>query len=183
MKRAKIWSGAVGFILGASTIGAGLALAEPAHKPAAPPVPYFVKTAASLTDLEKTLQGNGAHGADLLKPGPMALEIVWRHEEDYEQQELELHDAKDHVFYVTEGQAVFTLGGELEAPREISPGEWRAARSKASQKIEVKKGDLIFIPHGTVHSRSAKGRRFTMLQLSFWPNGPPKPAPAASAKK
>jgi quercetin dioxygenase-like cupin family protein len=159
--------------------------AEPTRGPTAAVTPFFVKSAASLAELEKTLEGKGAHGATLLNPGASPLEIVWRHEEDYEQAEVEVHDRKEHVFFVTEGQATFTLGGQLVAPREISPGEWKAQSSRSSQTIEVQKGDLIFIPSGTVHSRSAKGRRFTMLQLSFWPRGllPPRPPapPAAHA--
>jgi quercetin dioxygenase-like cupin family protein len=155
--------------------------ADPARKPATAPVPYVVKSAASLADLEKTLQGKGGHSAELVKPGAVALEVVWRHEEDHEGKELEVHDGKDHVFFVTEGQAALTLGGELESPREISSGEWRGARAKGSQIIEAKKGDLIFIPHGTVHGRSAKGSRFTMLQLSFWPGGAPGVTTTAAA--
>jgi mannose-6-phosphate isomerase-like protein (cupin superfamily) len=154
---------------------------QPAHVPSAAPAPYFVKSAASLADLEKTLAGKGAHSGDLLKPGATALEIVWRHEEDYEQAELELHDGKDHVFFVTDGQAAFTLGGELVAPREISAGEWKAKTSRNSEVVEARKGDLLFIPHGTVHGRSAKGQKFTMLQLSFWPGGAPAPRTAAAA--
>ena len=134
--------------------------------------------AASLAEVEKTLQGKGGHGADLLKPGATAVEIVWRHEEDFEQTELELHDGKDHVFFVTDGQASLTLGGELVAPREISPGEWKAAKATNSKTVDVAKGDLVFIPHGTVHGRSAKGRHFTMLLVSFYPGGAPAPAPA-----
>ena len=146
----------------------------PARKPAVAPVPYFVKTAASLAEVEKTLQGKGAHGADLLKPGPnQQVEIVWRHEEDYEQTELELHDGKDHVFFVTDGQATLTLGGEMVAPREVSPGEWKAAKATNARTVEVGKGDLVFIPHGTVHGRSAKGRRFNMMIISFWSVPPP----------
>jgi beta-lactamase class A len=148
-----------------------------ARRPAAAPAAYFVKSAASLADLERTLQGKGAHGADLLKPGATAIEIVLRHEDDYEQAELELHDGKDHVFFVTDGQASLTLGGELIAPREISPGEWKAATAANARTVDVAKGDLVFIPHGTVHGRSAKGRRFTMVIVSFLPGGPP-PAPA-----
>lgn len=146
-----------------------------ARAPSTAPAPYFVKSGASLAELEKTLEGKGAHSADLLKPGATALEIVWRHEEDYEQKELEVHDGKDHVFFVTDGAATFTLGGVLTDPREISAGEWRAARATESKTVEAHKGDLVFIPHGTVHGRSAKGRRFTMLQISFWPGGAPKP--------
>jgi quercetin dioxygenase-like cupin family protein len=146
------------------------------RRPAVAPAANFVKSAATLAELEKTLEGKGAKSADLLKPGPTAIEIVARHEDDYEQAELELHDGKDHVFFVTDGQATLTLGGELVAPREVSSGEWKAARSTGSRTIDVAKGDLVFIPHGTVHGRSAKGRRFTMLIVSFFPGGPPAPA-------
>src|SRR5205814_2409586 len=145
------------------------------------PVPYLVKSAASLAEIEKGLGGEGGHGADLVKPGPVALEVVWKHEQDNEQKELEVHDGRDHVFFVTEGKATFKIGGELEAPHEISPGEWRAAKVKGAQTVELKKGDLVFIPHGTPHWRSSKGSTFTMLQLSFWPGG--APAAASSAKK
>jgi quercetin dioxygenase-like cupin family protein len=157
--------------------------AETTPGPAPAAVAYFVKSAASLADIEKTLEGKGAHGADLLKPGPSAVEIVWRHEEDFESPEAEVHDGKDHVFFVTDGQATFTLGGQLVEPRTPSPGEWKAARTKDSQKVEVHKGDLLFIPHGTVHGRSAKGRRFTMLQISFWPGGAPPPKKEAAPMK
>jgi mannose-6-phosphate isomerase-like protein (cupin superfamily) len=159
----------------------GRARADAPRAPAAAPVPYFVKTAASLADLENTMQGPGPHNGSLLKPGATALEIVWRHEEDYEQKDVELHDGRDHVFFVTDGRATLTLGGELVAPREVSPGEWKAASSRNSQTVDVAKGDLIFIPHGTAHGRSAKGRHFTMLQLSFWPGGAPAPRSATGS--
>lgn len=149
----------------------------PVYAPVTVPAGYFVKTAASLAALEKTLQGQGGRAATILKPGPGPIEITLRHEEDWEQPELELHEAKDHVVIVTEGQATITLGGQLVAPHQISPGEWQAARSMRSQTVEVAKGDLLFIPHGTVHGRSVKGRRFTMLLLSFWPGGAPAAVP------
>lgn len=160
--------------------GARPARTAPARKPAVAPTSYFVKTAASLAEVEKTLQGKGGHAADLLKPQATGIEIVWRHEEDFAQAELELHDGKDHVFFVTDGQASLTLGGEMVAPREVSPGEWKAAKSTNSRTVDVGKGDLVFIPHGTVHGRSVKGR-FTMMIISFYPGGPPPPAPAPAA--
>jgi mannose-6-phosphate isomerase-like protein (cupin superfamily) len=156
---------------------------EPVYAPMNAPAGYFVKTAASIADIEKTLQGRGGHTSTILNPGPGPIEISWRHEEDWEQPELELHEGKDHVFFVTEGQATITLGGQLMAPHQISPGEWKAARSTHSQTVEVRKGDLLFIPHGTVHGRSVKGRRFTMLLLSFWPSGAPAPVPSKAPGK
>lgn len=170
------WVGMVA-LLQASTLSAGNAPAEPVGPAYAPATGYFVKTAASIADLEKTLQGKGGHAAPILKPGPGPIEITWRHEEDWELGYLELHEGKDHVFFVTEGQATITLGGQLVEPHQISPGEWQAAKSTRSQTVDVAKGDLLFIPHGTVHGRSVKGKRFTMLLLSFWPGGAPPPAP------
>src|SRR5262245_22819854 len=131
------------FLLAVAVALPSMVHAEPARVPAPAPAPYFVKSAASLADLEKTLQGKGAHSGDLLKPGATALEIVWRHEEDYEQKEVELHDGKDHVFFVTEGQATFTLGGQMVAAREVSPGEWHAGRAGSGQRSEEGSGDRI----------------------------------------
>jgi quercetin dioxygenase-like cupin family protein len=169
-------------VAGGVSVSAGAADpgAVPGRAPVRAPAPYVVKSAASLAEVEKTLEGHGGHGADLVKPGATAVEVVWRHEEDHESKDLEVHDGKDHVFFVTDGEATFTLGGELVDPREISAGEWRAPVSRKSDTVEAHKGDLIFIPHGTVHGRSAKGRRFTMLQISFWPGGAPG-APMAAA--
>ena len=166
------------FFFAADAPAAPAAPAATARRPVAPPVPYFVKSAASLAELEKTLQGKGGKAGDLLKPAATSIEIVLRHEEDFEQAEHEIHDGKDHIFFVTDGQATLTLGGELVAPKEISPGEWRSPKSANSKTVDVAKGDLIFIPHGTLHGRSVKGKRFTMVIASFFPNGPPPPAPA-----
>ena len=147
----------------------------PAYAPDAAGPSYFVKTATSLADLEKTMQGKGAHKGELLKPGPGPIEITWQHEEDYETPGVELHEGKDHIFFVTDGQATFTLGGRLVSAHEISPGEWKAPKSTLSKSVDVGKGDLLFIPHGVAHGRSIKGRHFTMLLVSFWPGGAPPP--------
>jgi mannose-6-phosphate isomerase-like protein (cupin superfamily) len=172
------WLGALALLQAAAPAAAGEA--GPAY--ASPTAPgYFVKTAASIAEVEKTLQGQGGHAVQFLKPGPGPIEITVRHEEDWVQPTLELHEGKDHVFFVTEGQATITLGGELVEPQKISAGEWTAARSSHSKTVEVSKGDLLFIPHGTVHGRNVKGKRFTMLLLSFWPGGAPAPAPEKAA--
>ena len=155
--------------------------APPARKPAAATSPYVVKSAASLADVEKTLQGPGGHGSTLVAPAPnVALEAVWRHEENKEAGGLESHDGKDHVFFITEGHGVFVLGGEMDSPKEISPGEWRAPKGKGGKEVTADKGDFVFIPHGVVHGRG-KGGKFTMLLLSFWPGGVPAAVLAAPA--
>jgi mannose-6-phosphate isomerase-like protein (cupin superfamily) len=174
-----------------ATLAAGGAHAQPAAPAPAPatgrkPAPaagsYVLKTAASLAEAEKAFKGPGGQGSTLVPSGPnTALEAVWRHEENKEATGLESHDGRDHVFFITEGHAVFVLGGELEDPREISPGEWRAAKAKGTKEVVVDKGGFLFIPHGLVHGRG-KGAKFTMLLLSFWPGGAPPPAPPAAPK-
>ena len=157
------------------------AATAPARKPATAPMPYLIKSAGSLAEIEKTLLGPGGHAATLVAPTPQtALEVAWRHEENAEDGGLEVHDGRDHVFFITEGKAVFKLGGELDAPKEVSPGEWRSPKAKATREVVLQKGDFIFIPHGTVHGR-AKGGKFTMLLLSFWAGGAPAEAIAAAA--
>jgi mannose-6-phosphate isomerase-like protein (cupin superfamily) len=162
--------------------GAHAQPAAPAHKPAPAAGTYVLKTAASLAEAEKAFKGPGGQGSTLVPSGPnTALEAVWRHEETKEPSGLESHDGKDHVFFVTEGHALFVLGGELENPREVSPGEWRAEKGKGTKEVVVDQGGFLFIPHGLVHGRG-KGAKFTMLLLSFWPGGAPPPAPPAPAK-
>lgn len=167
-----------------SVAGASLALAEPpARKPAVATTPFLVKSAASLAEAEKALLGPGGHAATLVPPGPnVALQIDWRHEENVEAGGYEVHDGRDHVFFVTEGNGFFNLGGELEEAKEASPGEWRSKKAKNTKLTPVAKGDVVFIPHGTVHGR-AKGGKFTMLLLSFWPGGTPEEAIKAANKK
>ena len=182
MTRICFWL-AVGLTLGLTfLVTVPVARAAPARRPAAAPTSYFVKSAASLAEVEKTLQGKGGHAADLLKPGATAIQIVWRHEEDYEQTELELHDGKDHVFFVTEGQASLTLGGELVAPREVSAGEWKAAKATNAKVVDVAKGDLNSTRTATVHTAAAsRASRSPTTIISFFPGGPPPPAPPAPA--
>ena len=76
-----------------------------------------------------------------------------------------------------EGSATLTLGGTLEAAREVEPGEWRG-RIVGGQKIEVAKGDLIIVPRGTPHQRSTVGQDFSMILIKVYAD----PRPAAKPK-
>ena len=89
----------------------------------------------------------------------------------------ELHDASDDVYYVLEGSANLMLGGKLETPREVQPGEWRSPRIIGGQAFEVKKGDLIIVPRGTPHQRTTAGKDFTMILIKVYA----EPLPSAKA--
>ena len=138
------------------------------RQPAAPIRPFVVKTKQSLADLEKSLRGENKV-EDLTGGAGTQLRVAVQHDEKRETAEAESHDDSDDVYYVLEGAARLTLGGQLENPREASPGEWRAARIVGGQTFEVKKGDLIVVPRGTPHHRiNAKGKEFSLILIKIF---------------
>ena len=76
---------------------------------------------------------------------------------------------------------MLTLGGKLEAPKEVEPGEWRGPRIEGGRNFEVKKGDLVVVPRGTPHVRSTAGKDFAMILIKVFDK--PLPAPAAKPQK
>src|SRR5882724_11776625 len=144
--------------------------------PSKPIRPFVVLPAQSLGDVEKKL--HPANKVEELIGGEgMELRVAVQHEKDIQPPSGELHDASDDVYYVIEGSATLTLGGTLEAAREVEPGEWRG-RIVGGQKIEVAKGDLIIVPRGTPHQRSTVGQDFSMILIKVYAD----PRPAAKPK-
>jgi len=148
--------------------------------PSKPIRPFVVLPAQSLGDLEKKLQPSNKT-EELIGGEGMELRVAVQHEKNTAAAAGELHDASDDVYYVIEGSATLTLGGTLDGPHEIEPGEWRGPRIVGGQKIEVTKGDLIIVPRGTPHQRSTTGQDFTMILIKVYaeprPAAQPKPAP------
>ena len=146
---------------------ASAALAQRA--PADPVKPYVVKTKVDVATLEKSL--HGANKAEDLTGGPgTQLRVAVQHDDYKETADAESHDASDDVYYVLEGEAKLTLGGKLESPREISPGEWRAKSIVGGQVFIIKKGDLIIVPRGTPHQRYSvkKGKIFSLILVKIF---------------
>ena len=173
------------WLAGVSAAQAGGA-AEGGRKPSEAARPFVVMPARSLADLEKQVRGGGK--ADDLHGGAgTQLRVAVVHERDKPAAVAEIHDASDDVYYVLEGAATLTLGGRLEAPREIEAGEWRGPGISGGRTFEIKKGDLVVVPRGTPHSRSTAGREFSMLLVKVWaeplPAAQAAPAPAGGEKK
>jgi mannose-6-phosphate isomerase-like protein (cupin superfamily) len=138
------------------------------REPAAPIRSYVVLKKQSLDDLEKKLSVDNKV-EDLIGGAGMELRVAVQHDKKRETAEAESHDASDDVYYVLEGAAMLTLGGKLENPREISGGEWRAARIVGGKTFEIKKGDLIIVPRGTPHHRvNAKGKEFSLILIKIF---------------
>ena len=103
----------------------------------------------------------------------MELRVAVQHEKNTAAPNGEVHDASDDVYYVLDGTATLTLGGALDSPKEVEPGEWRGPIS-GGQKVDIHKGDLIIVPRGTPHQRSTTGQDFTMILIKVFAE--PRPA-------
>lgn len=160
---------------------------EPAAQraPSNPARPFVVMTAQSLSDLERKLQPENK-AEDLIGGEGMQLRVAVQHDQSRPTAAAELHDASDDVYYVLEGTATLVLGGRLDAPKEIEPGEWRSPKINGGQTFQITKGDLIVVPRGTPHQRTGKDFSMILIKIYAAPLPPPKPAtpptPAATPK-
>lgn len=160
---------------------ASTAFSQTDRKPIKPIRPYVVMTGQSVADLQQKLQPSNK-AEDLIGGEGMELRVAIQHEKDTAAANGEIHDASDDVYYVLDGSATLTLGGTLEAAKEVEPGEWRG-QIAGGQKIVVNKGDLIVVPRGTPHQRSTTGQNFTMILIKVFedPRPAPKPSPGSAA--
>ena len=145
------------------------------RKPSEATRPFVVLSSQSLDDLKQKLQTENKT-AELIDSAGMQLRVAVQHEKGKSGAAAELHDASDDVYYVIDGSATLTLGGKLDAPREVEPGEWRSQRIIDGKTIDIAKGDLIIVPRGTPHQRSTAGKDFTMLLVKIYAE-PLRPAP------
>lgn len=145
--------------------------------PSGPIRPYVVLTAQSLADVERKLHPETNKGHELIGGEGMELRVAVQHENNLAPAAAEIHDASDDVYYVLEGTATLTLGGTLETPKEVEPGEWRGPGIKGGQNFDVKKGDLIVVPRGTPHMRSTVGKDFSMILIKVFDKPLPAPKP------
>ena len=57
---------------------------------------------------------------------------------------------EDHM-YVLDGEADLVLGGTIENPKTISPGETRGDSVKGGKRFSLHAGDYVFVPTNTPH--------------------------------
>jgi glc operon protein GlcG len=65
--------------------------------------------------------------------------------------EVEYHERFVDVMHVVQGTATVVTGGELVEPREVAPGELRAAAVDGGRAHELSEGDVLAIPSGVPH--------------------------------
>ena len=146
--------------------------------PSSPTRPFVVMPAQSLSDFERKLRAENK-AEDLIGGEGMQTRVAIQHDKSRPTAAAELHDASDDVYYVLEGTATLTLGGRLDAPKEIEPGEWRSPRINGGQTFQITKGDLIVVPRGTPHQRT--GKDFSMILIKIYAVPLPARAPAKPA--
>jgi mannose-6-phosphate isomerase-like protein (cupin superfamily) len=150
------------------------------RQPAKPIRPFVVTPAQSLADVQKRVQA-GNKAEDLIGGAGLELRVAIQHEKNTTAANAEVHDQSDDVYYVLEGTATLTIGGTLESPKEVEPGEWRGPKIIGGQKVDIAKGDLIVVPRGTPHHRSTANQDFTMILIKVWEDPrPAAPMPATS---
>lgn len=144
--------------------------------PSSPIRPFVVMSRQSVVDLNKKIQTENK-AEDLIGGPGMQTRVAIQHDKDRPIAAAELHDASDDVYYVLEGTATLVLGGRLDSPKEIEPGEWRSATINGGQTFQINKGDLIVVPRGTPHQRTGKDFSMILIKIYALPLPPPKPAP------
>ena len=146
--------------------------------------PVVVMPAQSLNDLKEKLKP-GNKTEELIDSAGMELRVAVQHENNKTGAAAELHDASDDVYYVLEGSATLVLGGKLDAPKEVEPGEWRSPKIIDGKTFEITKGDLVVVPRGTPHQRSTANKDFTMILIKIYedPLKPGAPKPSVLSQK
>src|SRR5258705_10282237 len=97
------------------------------RKPSEATRPVVVMSAQSVNDLKEKLKP-GNKTEELIDSAGGELRVAIQHENNKTGAAAELHDASDDVYYVLEGSATLVLGGKLDAPKEVDPGEWRSPK-------------------------------------------------------
>lgn len=140
------------FLSSASLTALALPLMETQAQATPHPEPFQVFSNEKLEASRKTL--NAAPGNDNLFKGSAGLTMVMTVEEKKAAKEFEWHEGRDHILQVLEGSTVYELGGTPKDGRNVKPGEWLAPTADGASRVELKKGDVLVIPRGTLHKRT-----------------------------
>ena len=155
----------IAFLVLSVVAAAGTVSAQ--RKPSEATRPVVVLSSQSLDDLKQKLQPDNKT-EELIDSNGMQLRVAVQHERNKTGAPAELHDDSDDVYYVLEGGATLVLGGKLEGPKEVEPGEWRSLRIVGGKTFEITKGGLVIVPRGTPHQRSTANKDFTMILIKIY---------------
>ena len=151
-----------------------IAASAQTRQPSVAAKPWIVKTQQQVSDIQKALEKQpGNKAEDIVPLAGVQMRVAIFHDEKREGDMNELHDSSDDIYYVLDGEATLMLGGTLDSPNEVSPGEWRAKTATGGQAVTIKKGDLIVVPRGTRHQRTVTGKGFSMILIKVFADKQP----------
>ena len=131
--------------------------------------PFVVRSKQQVADIYRTLEKqDGNKNQDVVAAAGNQMRVAIFHDEKRENDNFEVHDASDDIYYVLEGEATLMLGGTLTNPNEISTGEWRSKEASGSKSVKIRKGDVVIVPRGTVHQRTVSGKGFSMILIKVF---------------
>lgn len=155
-------------------LGIAAAASAQTRQPSVATKPWIVKTQQQVSDIQKALEKQpGNKAEDIVPLAGVQMRVAVFHDEKREGDMNELHDSSDDIYYVLDGEATLMLGGTLDNPNEVSPGEWRAKTATGGQAVIIKKGDLIVVPRGTRHQRTVTGKGFSMILIKVFADKQP----------
>jgi len=132
--------------------------------PAQPSQAYVVTTAESIDRIVKDLR-SGNKNQNLTSGDGIGCRVFIQHEQDVSTNQAEVHDGADDIFVIMEGSATFILGGQLDSPQQVQPGEWRASGITGGKEFKADKGAVIIVPRGTPHRRVTAGQDVILMVI------------------
>lgn len=142
---------------------ANRAMASP-QSPSTAAQPYLVMSRQSVEDAVKELQADNKI-KNLVSGAGIGCRVFIQHEKDTTTSQAEVHDGADDIFIILEGSATLTLGGALDSPKQVQPGEWRAAAITGGREFTLVKGDVVVVPRGTPHRRTTPSQDVTLMVI------------------
>jgi mannose-6-phosphate isomerase-like protein (cupin superfamily) len=83
----------------------------------------------------------------------------------------ELHQNFADLFYILDGHATLTTGGEVVEPKTTAPGEIRGTSVKGGTSQELRAGDVVHIAAGVPHQMLvAEGESVTYFVVKIQEN-------------
>jgi len=158
------------FLIASLTIAAAcFAVSAQNKQPSTPASPFVIKSKTDLEDVVKSYGGAKENqNKDIVAAKGVQMRVAVFYDVNRVDDLYEVHDSSDDIYYVLDGKATLALGGELVEAKEISPGEWRAKTVNGGNPFEIKKGDLIIVPRGTVHQRTVTKKGFSMILIKVF---------------
>jgi mannose-6-phosphate isomerase-like protein (cupin superfamily) len=157
------------FTMAIVIFGVSIVASAQTRQPSTPKSPIVVKSKQQVSDIQNILEKKpGNTNEDVVAAAGMQTRVAIFHDRNRENDNNEVHDGSDDVYYVLDGTATLLLGGTLVDPKEVSPGEWRAKTATGGQRYTIKKGDLVFVPRGTPHQRTVTGKGFSMILIKIF---------------